>query len=722
MNFDNKSSISRYLFIIIPMTLAGVLILGKSAYLMAAKRDYWETVRKRLASQQKEVPAIRGNIYSADGQLMVGSMPIYTLRMDFKVVDRNDSIAQLKGQAWRDSVFMEKLDSLCDGLHSVFPERPASEFKSLLLSGYKKRKRNLTIKKGASYIEYKQCQQLPYLCYGRIKTGFYAEEIPQRQRPYGSMANRTLGALMTTNDSARNGLELAYDSILRGTNGKMHLEKVRNQRVPKTDLEPVDGLDIVTTIDVGMQDAAEKAIVKKLKEINGEVGVVVLMECATGDVKAIVNMTRIAPGVYAEVKNNAITDLWEPGSTFKTASIMVALEDKVISRNDWVGVGNGQYMMHGRVMKDHNWRKGGYGRAISVPEVLMFSSNVGVSRLIDEHYHNNPEKFVDGLYREGVGVGYSLPFTGHATPRVRRPKPDGSNWSKTALPWMSIGYETQIPPIYTLGFYNAIANNGRMVKPRFVREIRKDGQTVYEFPVEVVKEKICSPSTLKDIRDILEMVVNHPTGLGKKAGCKQFKVSGKTGTAQVADEHGSYHGGVARYMVSFCGFYPSEAPKYSCIVCIKKTGLPASGGGQAGPVFSELAQYVMSKGVFRQADEAADSTSLFVPDVLGGDLATATNLLNQLNIPYTQDLRRDSAEEYGSADINGHQVSLHRAGVTTANSVPDVRNMGVSDAVNLLEARGLRVRIHGQGRVSSQSIAPGTHAVKGNTITLELKK
>ena len=508
------------------------------------------------------------------------------------------------------------------------------------------------------------------------------EEIPQRQKPYGNMARRTLGDLMSSSDSAMNGLELAYDSILRGVNGKKHREKVRRMWTDRTDVEPINGLDIISTIDVGMQDAAERILVKKLHEVNGEVGVVVLMEVATGDVKAIVNMTRLGtPGnyTYAEVKNNAITDLWEPGSTFKTASIMVALEDGMVTRKDSVQVGNGQYLMHGRVMKDHNWRKGGYGRAISVDECLMFSSNVGVSRIIDEHYSQHPEKYVDGLHREGVGVPFTLPFKGQGFPSVRRPKPDGSNWSKTALAWMSIGYETQIPPIYTVTFYNAIANNGRMVKPRFVREIRKDGVTLKEFPVEVVKERICKPSTLKDIHEILERVVNDPTGLGKKAGCKQFKVCGKTGTAQVADEHGSYHGSPARYMVSFCGFYPSEKPQYSCIVCIKKSGLPASGGGQCGPVFSELAQYVMAKGVFREAHEAADSTSILeAPEPAA--------------IP--------SAEE---------------------GTVPDLTGLGARDAVNILEPLGLKVKLHGQGHIYKQSIHAGQKAVKGQTISLDMK-
>lgn len=680
MKQNSKHTVSRYLFIVILAALFGLAIVGKATYQAIVKKDYWETVRNRHASQQKDIPAIRGNIYSSDRQLMVGSMPIYTLRADFVVQDPNDSIAERKLKVWRDSAFLADLDSLCFGLHELFPERSASEFRSLLLQGKQKKRRDQPIARGVSYIKYKEFLKLPYVKHGRIKTGFYAEEIPQRQKPYGTMATRTLGSLMSTNDSARNGLELAYDSILRGMNGKMHREKVRRQWTDRTDIEPVNGLDLITTIDIGMQDAAEKILERKLQEINAEIGVVVLLEVKTGDVKAIVNLTRIAPGRYAEVKNNAITDLWEPGSTFKTASMMVALEDGMVKRGDMVDVGNGVYMMHGRPMKDHNWRKGGYGRPISVDECLMFSSNVGVSRIIDEHYKDHPEKYVDGLYREGVGIPFDLPFPGAGKPYVRRPKPDGSNWSKTALPWMSIGYETQIPPIYTVTFYNAIANNGRMVKPRFVRAIEKDGEVLKEFPVEVVKERICSPSTLRDIHEILERVVNDPKGLGKKAGCKQFKVCGKTGTAQVADESGSYHSSPARYMVSFAGFYPSEDPKYSCVVCIKKRGLPASGGGQAGPVFSQLAQYVMAKGVYRPPTDAADSTSIF-----------------------------EAPEPTVLPD-------------TIQGKVPDVTGLGVREAVALLEAQGMKVRINGQGRVARQNVTPGSQVTKGQVIELQCKK
>lgn len=718
MKFNSKKIMPRYFVVIVLMSLGGLFIFCNACYLVLAERSYWEEVSKQLVKENVPIRANRGNILSSDGQLMTSSLPEYKIYMDFIASDK-DSAAAAKLQCWRDSMLTEKMDSICEGLHQIFPDVTTKEFRQRLEKGRKLKRRNwLVYKKRISYIQYKECKKLPLFREKPFKGGFYTEEFNQRKKPFGSLATRTLGALYASKDSARNGLELAYDSILRGKEGISHRAKVRNKWLSLVDQPPVDGNDIMTTIDISMQDAAEKALIKKLKEINGDVGVVVLMEVATGDVKAIVNMSKCSDGQYREIKNNAVSDMMEPGSTFKTASIMVALEDKKITKDDFIETGNGQWSMHGRVMKDHNWRKGGYGR-ISIPEVLMYSSNIGVSRIIDDHYKDNPEQFVDGLYREGVGIPMELDLPGSGKPNVRRPKKDGSNWSKTALPWMSIGYETQIPPIYTVTFYNAIANGGKMVKPRFVKAEMKDGEVVREFPVEVIKERICSPSTLKDIQEILELVVSK--GLGKKAGCKQFKVSGKTGTAQVA-QAGGYHSGSMRYLVSFCGYFPSDKPRYSCIVAIQKSGLPASGGGQCGPVFSEIAQAVMIKGVYRDADEGADSVSVFVPDVLNGNLTAARTVLKSLGITQKQDWQDTDVTSpvWGQARNNGNAVSLNRNN-TPLSLVPDVSGMGARDAVYTLEQRGLRVHLKGVGKVVRQSIAPDTQVEKGKQINIELR-
>lgn len=718
MDFDSKKIIPRYSLIFIFIVAWGLYILGNAAYLMFVEKEYWEEVSKQLVQDDVPIPANRGNILSADGHIMASSLPEYKIYMDFVARDKDPKVQQ-KLQAWRDSILTTKMDSICDGLHKIFPDKSAAEFKARLKKGRKKKSSYwLLYPKRVSYIQYKECKKLPLFRETPGKGGFYTETFNQRKKPYGSLATRTLGNLYASKDSAIYGLELSYDSILRGKSGVSHRAKVRNKWLSLVDEPPVDGNDIMTTIDVSMQDAAEKAILKKLKEINGDVGVVVLMEVATGDVKAIVNMTKLDDGSYYEIKNNAVADMMEPGSTFKTASIMVALEDKKITKDDFVETGNGQWEMYGQNMKDHNWRRGGYGR-ISVPEVLLYSSNIGVSRIIDEHYKDNPQAFVKGLYREGVGIPIDIPLVGAGKPYVRMPNKD--NWSKTALPWMSIGYETQIPPIYTLTFYNAIANGGKMVKPRFVKAELKDGVVVREFPVEVVKEQICSKSTLQDIQDILEMVVSK--GLGKQAGCPQFKVSGKTGTAQISKGKGGYKSGGMHYLVSFCGYFPSEAPKYSCIVAIQKSGLPASGGGQCGPVFREIAQSVMAKGVFREPREGADSTSIFIPDVSNGNMQAAAQVLESLNVPFHTDFNTDDKKQFvwGTSQNNGNNVMLS-SNKSPNNLVPDVSGMGARDAVYLLESRGLKVRINGVGLVKKQSIAPNTQIKKGQTIIIELRK
>lgn len=722
MYFDNRKIKNRFFFVIILTCLMGISILGKALYMMTVERAYWTEVSSVFVKENVIIPAKRGNILSDDGHIMSGSLPEYRIYMDFIAHDP-DSIREQELQHQRDQTLSDKLDSIAEGLAAIFPDKTAQYFRTRLQQGRAQRRRYWRIYPGlASYIQYKECKKLPLLRETRFAGGFFAEEVNQREKPYGSLATRTLGDLYAGKDSARYGLELSYDSVLRGTPGISHRSKVLNTWVPLVDTPPVDGCDILTTIDVRLQDLAEKALLRMLKKesVNGEVGVAVLMETATGNIKAIVNMTKAADGNYYEMKNNAVADLLEPGSTFKTASIMVALEDGKISIDDVIDTGNGQYPMYRRVMKDHNWTHGGYG-VLTVPEVLMYSSNVGVSRLIDEHYHDHPEQFVDGLYREGVGIPLNIPLNGAGEPRVRRPKADGSNWYNTALPWMSIGYETQLTPIATLTFYNAIANGGKMVRPRFVTAAVKNGEVVKEYPVEVIKEQICSPKTLKEIQTILERVVSE--GLGKKAGSKLFKVSGKTGTAQIAQGAGGYTGGRRKYLVSFCGYFPSDKPKYSCIVAIQKYGLPASGGSQCGPVFKEIAQAAMAQGTWRNPEDAADSTSSFLPDVLAGDLSAAESVLKKLNIPYRWSNADDAASNapYGTVTIADRRLTLKAQKIVTG-LVPNVIGMGAKDALYLLEEAGLNVKLTGVGKVTAQSLPPLSHYKKGDRIQIILKK
>lgn len=688
MKPDKNNSIGRFRIIFIILCLAGVYIVSRTLYTMLVERDYWTEVGKKFVRENIAIPATRGNIYDCKKRLMAGSVPEYHLYMDYVVIDR-DSLARVKAQAWRDSVFDCKLDSISDGLARIFPDRGKSHkenvrwFRNRLLEGKKKRSHAWRIyPKNATYIQYKECKELPLFREKPYKGGFYTKIIMQRKHPYGSLASRTLGSLRTDSNAAKNGLELSYDTILKGKDGVSHSMKVRNKRVHIVDKEAENGRDLMTTIDVDIQDMAEKALVAKLKEpsVNGILGMAIVMEVKTGEVKAIVNMHRGQDGNYYEMKNSAISDLMEPGSTFKTASMMLALDDGKATLKTTVDCSGGQYPMHGRVMKDHNWNRGGYG-TLTFSQILEQSSNIGVSRIIDEAYRDNPQAYVDGLRRIGVGIPLNLPFVGKGEPVVPQPNSKIRYWSKSDLPWMSIGYVTQQPVISTLTFYNAIANNGKMVKPKFVKAELENGQIVKEFPTEVLVEKICKQSTLDDIRWCLNNVVK--IGLGRKAGNggKLFQVSGKTGTAQVASGKLGYHSGIRRYMVSFCGFFPSEDPQYSCIVCIVKDGLPASGGGQCGPVFSQISQFIMAQTVEREASELADSLSVFDP-------------------------KKKTARTDDDADLE---------------HVPDVKGMGAKDAVYMMKKRGLSVALHGAGAVTHQSMTPGTKVVKGSTIKLTLE-
>ena len=716
---NNKNIMPRYSVIAIVMTVIAAAVLVKAFYTMTAGRKYWVQVASRLKVDSVEVKPTRGNIYSCDGQLMASSLPEFKLFMDFNALH----------EAENDSIWEAKIDSICDGLHQIFPSKTSAEFRASLEEGRTKLSKHWPIwEKRVDYSTYKEVQALPVFNLSKYKSGFHIEEFNARRRPYGTLAGRTIGDMYGAKDTARCGLELSYDSILRGKNGIIHRRKVLNKYLSITDTPPTDGMDIITTIDVDMQDLAERAVVDELKLINGNVGVAIVMEVATGDIKAIVNMEKVAEGVYRETKNHAVSDLLEPGSVFKTASLLVALDDGVVDTTYAIATGGGVWNMYGRDMKDHNWTRGGYG-TISLPRTLEVSSNIGVSRIVDNFYHKNPEKFVQGIYDLGLAEDFKLPIPGYSPAKIRMPKKDAKgkqylNWSKTALPWMSIGYETQVPPISTLTFYNAIANNGKMMKPRFVKQVVKDGEVVMEFPPEVVKgrEQIAKPATIKTMQTILEHVVSQ--GLGKRAGSKLFKVAGKTGTAQMSKGVAGYHTGTMNYLLSFAGFFPADAPRYSCIVCIQKSGLPASGGGLSGVVFHYISEGIMAQSLKRDVNDAVDSTSILIPQVKSGNLLAADFVLNHFGF----DIKNGWGGSYssgnpvwGTIEHQGRKsLSLKKYTSTPTKTVPDVKGMGARDAVYLLENNGIKVHLVGRGKVSEQSIPAGSSIKKGAVCTLKL--
>ena len=703
--FNNDKVMPRYFAIAVVLTLIGFAVVGKAMYIMTAKKDYWTQVASRLKRDSVVVKPNRGNILSCDGQLMASSIPEYKLYMDFQA-GAEDSVGMHK----RDSIWAANIDTICYELSQIFPQRSAAEFKANLLEGKHKVQKNGTVgarhwdiwPRRVDYNTFCEVHNLPIFKERTYKGGFHWETYNSRRRPFGTLARRTIGEMFGAKDSAKNGLELSLDTLLRGKNGLMHRRKILSKYLDIPVLSPEDGVDVVTTIDVGMQDLAERALVDELKEINGEMGVAILMEVKTGDVKAIVNMSRGQDGNYYEMVNNAISYRCEPGSVFKVASFLVALDDGVIDTTMTIPTGCGVMEMHGRPMKDHNWRRGGYG-TINVARALEVSSNIGVSYLIDKYYGHNPKKYVEGLYRIGIHEDLKLPLVGYHTPMIRMPDTKTTDrakyWSKTTLPWMSIGYETQIAPINTVAFYNAIANDGKMMQPRFIKQLVKNGEVIKEFEPVVLKERIAKPQTIKTMQTILEHVVSQ--GLGKKAGSKSFKVAGKTGTAQVADQYGSYHSGVTRYWLSFAGFFPADNPRYTCIVCLKKSGLPASGGGMSGVVFHHIAEGVMAQNLKRSVDAARDASSIMTPDVKRGDNSAANYVLASLK-----------TKASSNSSTNYRESSKH--------TVPDVTGMGAKDAVYLLESRHVKARVKGRGKVKSQSIHAGTAIKQGMVCELTL--
>lgn len=699
---------TRYFFVVLLMSLMGIAIVVKAGFIMFAEQGYWKDVADRFVREGVPVKPNRGNILSADGKLMASSLPEYRIYMDFKA-----------GGYQKDTMLMNYLTEICEGLHRIFPDRSAAQFKAHLLKGRKKGSRNYLIyPKRISYIQYKEAKRLPVFNLNKYKGGFHEQVYNQRKKPFGSLAARTLGDLYAdTAQGAKNGIELAFDSLLKGREGITHRQKVMNKYLNIVDRPPVDGCDIITTLDVDMQDICEKALVDKLKELEAISGVAILMDVPTGDVKAIVNMTRGQDGNYYEMRNLAISNLQEPGSTFKTASIMVALEDGKITPDYTVDTGNGTKMMYGQAMRDHNWYKGGY-KTIDVNRIMEVSSNIGVSSIIDKFYKDDPQKFVDGLKRMSIDQPLHLQIPGEGTPNIKGPKE--KYFAKTTLPWMSIGYEVQIPPINILTFYNAIANNGTMVRPRFVTKAVKDDNIVEEYPVEVINPKICSDHTLEQIRTILRNVVAN--GLAKQAGSDQFHVSGKTGTAQVSQGAAGYKSGVRNHLVSFCGYFPSEKPRYSCIVSIQINKGMASGGVMAGSVFSKIAERVYAKNLHFDLKNAIDSTSNVIPSVKAGNMNETVRVLEGLKVPIQKDFKLSSHQiAWGHAQQSPNAVILQTS-ESKSGLVPNVIGMGAKDAVYLLESKGLRVQLHGIGKVRRQSIAGGHRIVKGQTITLQLKQ
>ena len=716
---QEKKRVSRkYVTLFLLMAVWGIFIIIKMGFVMFGERQYWNDVSKYMTPVNRVIEPRRGNILSDEGLLLASSMKQYRIFLDFRTAEKDPVRAQ-KDQTRKDTLYNNHLAEFARQMHEIFPKYSVQEFASHYENGFKSKSHSWPLLPGVSRnsypISYNQYKSLAATVWLKPKyeLWFYSSESKiSRQKPFGSLAARTIGSMYEAKDSARNGLELSFDSLLRGVPGRGHQEKVQNVSHMVADIPQIDGCDVHTTINVDMQDISEVALRKVMDNHNAASGIVVLMEVRTGDIKAMASLTKTSPGQFEEIQNNAVREIYEPGSTFKTVSMMVALDEGKFGITDSMYCENGKYYGFGGPNPMTDSHPNGW---LDVPHILAESSNIGTSKLIHAAYKDNPESFVDGVYRTGINTHFGLQLTGTAAPVIRR---DGY-WDATRLPWMSIGYNTQLPVINTLAFYNGIANGGCMVAPRLVTSVTREGDVVKEFPVEVVVRHMCKDETLQKIKSMLELVVIE--GTGKNAGSKYFTVAGKTGTAQLSQGAAGYRDGPRRYMVSFCGYFPADNPQYSCIVSIRTDGGAAGGATWAAPAFHEISEKVMASRNLRDVHEAMDSTRQFIPKVLPGDLAKAGIVLSGLgkkNLMRRED-RKMADTVWGTVRSDSGRYVMNR--VEYADGlVPDVRGMGASDALYLLEKMGFRVSVEGVGKVKSQSLQRNTGFKKGARIHLEL--
>ena len=708
----------RYFIITVFLLGVAIAILASAFNIGVIENKEWLNVAENMKRPDLMVNPTRGNIYSNDDRIMATSSPQYYLCMDFKAEGfALDSFLNSKNN---------NVDSLAFYLSKKLKNRTQAGYKSHLLNGLKSKKRNYLIyDKPVSFADLKDIKTYPFLRFHRNSSGFYTREQMTRQKPFGMLASRTIGDIYNEIDTlgvtrGKNGLEMQYDSLLRGSAGRNSVQRVGGRWTNITETDPTDGMDIRSTIDINIQDLVEKSLTDKLIELNAEVGIAVVMEVKTGEIKAITNMARVGPGRYSEALNHAVADVIEPGSTFKVASMMVAIEDGIVTPKTPVDVGNGIFPIGNNRIVDHNSNRGGYGM-INAEKSIWYSSNIGVAKIVLRGYERNPQKFIEGLRRVGMDADLELEIPGSGKARLRWPS--DRLWSRTTLPWSSFGYEVQMTAIQTLAFFNAIANNGKMVRPMFVKDVMKNGKVVKHYDTKTVIPNICSDNTLKIIQDMLYNVVNYKDlsperrdGTGKPAKSDIITIAGKTGTAQISNR-----GVRSGHNVSFCGYFPYENPQYTCIVVISRprVGLP-SGGLMCGTVVKDIAEKIYASSIVFDIDKVSnDSLKVPYPDIKNGNYAALKNVTGELKIK-TNESNNIKSQYVIANEEEKKGISLKEL-PHIESLVPNVVGMGAKDAVFALENCGLRVSISGNGRVVSQSVKNGSKVVSGQTVTLTLK-
>ncbi len=654
------------------VVVMAVAVFVRIIILQFVQSEKWAAMADKVVFRREVDRAARGDILSDDGRILASSIPYYTVYMD----TRSSGMA--------DTTWARGISGLCRGLSQYVGVNSPDGWRAALTNARKRGDRYYLIKRHVSYETLSHLKELPILKYGKFRGGLIYQPENRRIMPNGLLAKRTVGYI--TEDSTSNivGIEGSFNRYLAGKDGfKVQQRLTGGAWIDVDNLETVNarpGYNIVTTIDLDLQDVAENALYRQLTKHNAHHGCAVVMEVRTGDIKAIANLERGSDGAYHETYNYAVGESTEPGSTFKLMSFIAALEDGVIDLDDTVNTGDGTVKYYDKIIRDHEDK--GLGK-ITAREVFEHSSNVGTAKIIYENYKDNPRRYIDRLYSMQINKPLDLQIRGEGKPVIRAP--GEKLWSGISLPMMAHGYEVQMTPLQILTFYNAVANGGKMVKPRFVTEVRDGNWIVKAYEPEVITNAICSRSTINKARSLLEGVVEN--GTAKNLKNSNYKIAGKTGTAQIANAKYGYRSGERiSYQASFVGYFPADDPLYSCIVVVNApSNYVYYGNVVAGPVFKEISDKVYASSFYRD--------------------------LRALNTTNEETLKpREAANIKDPDDIT-----------FTEGVMPDVVGMSLRDAVYMLENSGLRVRYSGHGEVIRQSPQAGVKISRGATVAIELK-
>ena len=682
-------------------------VLGRAFFIQRIQGSYWKGLSDSLHQKFVELNADRGTVYSEDGSMLSTSVPYFNIYIDFEA----DGLREKNGKRFR-----ENLDSLSTCLSRLFRDQTPTGYKKELQQGYRLQDRYFLLQKNLSFEQYKELRDFPLVRLGRNKSGFITEIISKRLNPFGLLANRTIGLARANAQNV--GLERTYDSLLKGENGSRLVRYIAAGAyipVEGYEIEPENGKDIHTTIDVNIQDIAENALLRMMTGNDCEHGTCIVMDVTSGKIRAMANLGRQTDGTYWEDLNYAIRAS-EPGSTFKLATLLSLLEDNAVKLTDHVNLEGGVWKIGTRTVHDAEKHT---ESDVTVKQAFELSSNVGMAKLAMNGYARNPGRFVEHLrtlrFHEVTGVD----LAGETQPIVKSPK--SRSWSASTLPWMAFGYEVLISPLQTLTLYNAIANEGKMMRPYLVNDIESAGMVEHRKEPVVSVEKVCSDQTLQQLKECLEGVCT--AGTAKNVFRNSFyKVAGKTGTALVAN--GSHGYAEHIYQSSFVGYFPADHPRYSCIVVIKNKPFAKKflGASVAAPVFKEVADKLMSSQALETGSELiAEANTVRKKDSIqfyyAGNLADLKQVADQLRFGY-----RDSAKSsgWGRLYASNYQPVMQEKIINKKN-MPDLKGMGLKDALFILEDMSLKVAFRGTGKVKAQSVLPGTGVNKLQTITLDLE-